>query len=126
MSADQGMASSERGSTEKGTGVSHEPRAPEIKAMPKNVAGNDPDEALKLVTAHAGETIVLSAEEQAKLLKKIDFHMMPLLCVVYGLNYLDKTTLSYASIMGLKTDLNIGGMVYPQLQTPRTDHSDRI
>lgn len=25
------------------------------------------------------------------------------MCVVYGLNYLDKTTLSYASIMGLKT-----------------------
>jgi ACS family allantoate permease-like MFS transporter len=24
------------------------------------------------------------------------------MCVVYGLNYLDKTTLSYASIMGLK------------------------
>lgn len=24
------------------------------------------------------------------------------MCVVYGLNYLDKTTLSYASVMGLK------------------------
>jgi len=24
------------------------------------------------------------------------------MCIVYGLNYLDKTTLSYASIMGLK------------------------
>lgn len=24
------------------------------------------------------------------------------MCIVYGLNYLDKTTLSYASVMGLK------------------------
>jgi ACS family allantoate permease-like MFS transporter len=25
-----------------------------------------------------------------------------IMCLVYGLNYLDKTTLSYASVMGLK------------------------
>ena len=34
---------------------------------------------------------------------------MPLMCVVYGLNYLDKTTLSYASIMGIKKDINLVG-----------------
>jgi ACS family allantoate permease-like MFS transporter len=34
-----------------------------------------------------------------------------MLCVVYGLNYLDKTTLSYASIMGLEADLNLKGSV---------------
>lgn len=28
--------------------------------------------------------------------------MHQIMCIVYGLNYLDKTTLSYASIMGLK------------------------
>lgn len=55
-----------------------------------------------LISDSAGETIILSAEEQSKLLKKIDYSLMPLLCVVYGLNYLDKTTLSYASIVGFK------------------------
>ena len=50
----------------------------------------------------AGETIVLDAEEQRRLLRKIDFNLMPFLCIVYGLNYLDKTTLSYASIVGFK------------------------
>ncbi len=30
-----------------------------------------------------------------------------MLCVVYGLNYLDKTTLSYASIMGLQKSLHL-------------------
>lgn len=28
-------------------------------------------------------------------------------CLVFGLNYLDKTTLSYASIMGIKTDIHL-------------------
>lgn len=36
-------------------------------------------------------------------------------CVVYGINYLDKTTISYASIMGLRTDLNLKGDDYQWL-----------
>ncbi|KAI1495009.1 major facilitator superfamily transporter allantoate [Biscogniauxia mediterranea] len=85
-----------------------ESKIPEIDAMRKHVDNNDPDEALKLVAAHEGEAIVLSPEAEKKLLRKIDLHMMPLLCVVYGLNYLDKTTLSYASVMGIKNDIHIG------------------
>ncbi|KAI1466003.1 uncharacterized protein F4812DRAFT_92951 [Daldinia caldariorum] len=65
----------------------------------KHINKDDPDEALKLV---AGEAVVLTPEDEKRLLKKIDRNLMPLLCVVYGLNYLDKTTLSYASIMGIK------------------------
>ena len=38
-----------------------------------------------------------------------------IMCVVYGLNFLDKTTLSYASIMGLETDINLKGADYPWL-----------
>lgn len=38
-----------------------------------------------------------------------------MLCIVYGLNYLDKTTLSYASIMGLKTSLDLKGDNYQWL-----------
>lgn len=48
---------------------------------------------------------------------------MPLLCIVYGLQYLDsmtlskirlmeETTLSYSSIMGLRTDANLTGGQY--------------
>ncbi|KAI1751670.1 major facilitator superfamily transporter allantoate [Xylaria castorea] len=112
MSADQYKRPSVDGLAEKGTEMSLEPHASEVQCMPKHAIDNDPDEALKLVAAHAGETILLSAEEQSKLLKKIDFSIMPLLCIVYGLNYLDKTTLSYASVVGFKTDLNIGVSEY--------------
>ncbi|KAF7845917.1 hypothetical protein BT93_L0045, partial [Corymbia citriodora subsp. variegata] len=40
---------------------------------------------------------------------------MPIMCLIYGINYLDKTTISYASIMGLKTDLKLKGDDYQWL-----------
>ncbi|OTB16637.1 hypothetical protein K445DRAFT_316915 [Daldinia sp. EC12] len=89
--------------------ASNSSEAPEIGPVNKHINKDDPDEALKLVT---GEVVVLTPEDEKRLLKKIDRNLMPLLCVVYGLNYLDKTTLSYASIMGIKTDINLKGQDY--------------
>lgn len=34
------------------------------------------------------------------------------MCITYGLNYLDKTTLSYASVMGFKNDVHISAEQY--------------
>ena len=68
----------------------------------------DADEALQAVrNSGDAEEIAIDEELNTRLLRKIDLHIMPIMCVVYGLNYLDKTTLSYASIMGLQTDLNL-------------------
>lgn len=78
----------------------------------KHADRNDADEALKVLEGENGEVIELTPEDERKLLRKIDLNLMPLLCLVYGLNYLDKTTVSYASIMGLKTDLNLVGQEY--------------
>ncbi|KAH9900158.1 MFS general substrate transporter [Xylariomycetidae sp. FL2044] len=89
-----------------------EPSELASSGLRKHVEDNDPDEALKLVAAHEGESLVLSADEAKRLLRKIDRNMMPLLCIVYGLNYLDKTTLSYASVMGLQKDIHISGSQY--------------
>lgn len=41
--------------------------------------------------------------------------LMSYRCCVFGLNYLDKTTLSYASIMGIKNDINLEGNEYQWL-----------
>ncbi|KAK2756646.1 hypothetical protein FQN53_008551 [Emmonsiellopsis sp. PD_33] len=76
---------------------------------------HDADEAMQAFNQGDGEPIVLSEETNKRLLKIIDWHMMPLMCVVYGMNYLDKTTLSYASIMGLKEDVNLVGDNYQWL-----------
>ncbi|APA13330.1 hypothetical protein sscle_11g081000 [Sclerotinia sclerotiorum 1980 UF-70] len=88
----------------------------EIKApMFKHVDPNDGDEALRAFASDDGEVIVMTPEMEKQLLRKIDWNLMPMLCVVYGLNFLDKTTLSYASIMGMKTSLNLKGDNYQWL-----------
>ena len=93
---------------------------------------NDGDEALKAFVGHEGDVIIMTPEVEKKLLRKIDLNLMPvcvlfkclimtddlpsqILCVCYGLNYLDKTTLSYASIMGLQTDIHLKGTNYQWL-----------
>lgn len=89
---------------------------------------HDADAAMKALEGYEGQRIELTEETARRLLRKIDLHIMPvgtcfldlstqlhapgrpqltillleILCITYGLNYLDKTTLSYASVMGLK------------------------
>ncbi|WEW57873.1 Allantoate permease [Emydomyces testavorans] len=75
----------------------------------------DVDEAMKAFADVDGEPLVLTEETNKRLLRIIDWHLMPLMCVIYGLNYLDKTTLSYASVMGLKKDTNLKGDNYQWL-----------
>ncbi|KAK6366454.1 Allantoate permease [Lithohypha guttulata] len=74
---------------------------------------HDADEAMKAF-AH-GEIIEIDEATNKRLLRIIDWHLMPIMCVVYGINYLDKTTISYASIMGLRTDLRLQGDDYQWL-----------
>ncbi|KAL4808353.1 major facilitator superfamily domain-containing protein [Aspergillus unguis] len=59
-----------------------------------------------------GVTETLGTQDEKKLVRKIDLHLMPLLIISYGLQYLDKTSLSYSAILGLRTDLNLQGQEY--------------
>ncbi|KAL1977290.1 hypothetical protein VTN31DRAFT_149 [Thermomyces dupontii] len=87
-----------------------------VGADPKIVKhSHDADEALKAVLEAGGQAITIDDETNRRLLRTIDWHMMPLMCVVYMMNYLDKTTLSYASVMGLKEDLHLVGDNYQWL-----------
>ncbi|KAF2197459.1 membrane transporter [Delitschia confertaspora ATCC 74209] len=74
------------------------------KAVPEKLLkhANDADAALKAFESMEGQALEMTEETRKKLLRKIDWHLMPIMCLVYGLNYLDKTTLSYASVMGLR------------------------
>ncbi|KAJ5261336.1 MFS allantoate transporter [Penicillium angulare] len=75
----------------------------------------DADEAMKAFDELQGEVIEIDEATNRRLLRTIDWHIMPLMCLVYGMNFLDKTTLSYASIMGLKDDLDLVGDQYQWL-----------
>lgn len=63
------------------------------------------DKAAELIANN--ERIVVTPEENKRVLRKIDLVLLPILLSVYFLQSLDKTTLSYASVFGLIEDANL-------------------
>lgn len=45
---------------------------------------HDADEAMKAFEGHDGEVLIMDEATNKRLLRKIDFNIMPLLCVIYG------------------------------------------
>ena len=83
----------------------------------------DADEALfflenhpePLVIAEAGSAILEDPVQLKKLVRKIDLTIAPLLAAVYFLQFLDKTTLSYTAVMGIRKDTHLKGQEYSDL-----------
>ncbi|OMP86683.1 putative transporter [Diplodia seriata] len=64
------------------------------------------DEALEF-TGNGTDEIHYSEEEERAVLRKIDRNIIPLLCWVYMVQFADKTSLNYASLMGIREDANL-------------------
>ncbi len=83
----------------------------------------DADEALfflenhprSLEIAEAGGVILEDPVQLKRLVRKIDLTIAPLLAAVYFLQFLDKTTLSYTAVMGIRTDTHLKGQDYSDL-----------
>lgn len=58
---------------------------------------------------------VVTPEDNARILRKIDMVILPIILVVYFLQGLDKATLSYASVFGLIKDTHLVGKQYSWL-----------
>ena len=65
------------------------------------------DKAAELLQ-HAGHSVVVTPEENKRILRKIDLTILPIMLAVYFLQALDKATLSYASVFGLVKDAHLG------------------
>lgn len=50
---------------------------------------NDADEAMLAFVGHEGEIIELDEATNKRLLRRIDWNLMPIMCAVYAMNYLD-------------------------------------
>ena len=83
----------------------------------------DADEALSFLENHPraaelaeeGNAILDDPIRLKKLVRKIDRTIAPLLAAVYFLQFLDKTTLSYTAVMGIRTDTHLVGQDYSNL-----------
>ncbi|KAG0644006.1 major facilitator superfamily domain-containing protein [Tuber brumale] len=65
------------------------------------------DDALKALDG--SEAVTLTPEKERVLLWKIDLHLIPIFFFLYGLQFLDKTTISYAAVMDIIQDTNLKG-----------------
>jgi hypothetical protein len=81
------------------------------------------DEALAFLTNHPraaeiaieGSAILEDPKALRRLLWKIDLTICPLLAAVYFLQFLDKTTISYTAVMGIRSDTHLVGQDYSDL-----------
>ncbi|KAI1494901.1 major facilitator superfamily transporter [Biscogniauxia mediterranea] len=68
------------------------------------------DAALQMLQETGGNLHQASdPERNRRLLRRIDTHVMPLICIVYFLQYIDKTSISYASVTGITESIGLKG-----------------
>lgn len=72
------------------------------------------DKALALLAVDHARIDPKSSEAKA-VLRKIDLRVMPILLVVYTLMLVDKNSISYANIMGIKEDTHLSASNYSWL-----------
>lgn len=63
-------------------------------------------------TEQGDEQFDTNSATARKVLRKIDFWIIPLLFITYNLNFMDKTILSSASVFGLSKDTGLKGQEY--------------
>ncbi|KAK2752644.1 MFS allantoate transporter [Colletotrichum kahawae] len=59
----------------------------------------------------------IDPDEDRKLVRKVDWMILPYISVCYAFFYIDKTTLSYAAIFGIQKDLGLKGTEYSWLSS---------
>ncbi|KAM3422324.1 hypothetical protein BST61_g2683 [Cercospora zeina] len=96
--------------------------APEVQALGKETYNADrvesisqsSDEKARVVAEDKDGVVVQdwTPEEERKVVKKVDFRLFPMLCVVFGLSLLDRANISAAFIAGMDEDLELTGARY--------------
>ncbi|CEP59991.1 allantoate permease family MFS transporter LALA0_S01e00540g [Lachancea lanzarotensis] len=79
--------------------------------LPGTLQRTDADEALDFALQLSYDKQI-DADADRKLTRKIDLIVFPVMALVYAAQFLDKTSMSYAAVMGLRTDLNMVGNMY--------------
>lgn len=76
---------------------------------------NDKNDRANEILRNSSQRIALTPENNARVLRKIDLAVLPVILGVYFLQALDKATLAYASVFGLVDDAHLVGQQYSWL-----------
>ncbi|KAK5736137.1 hypothetical protein LTR17_007659 [Elasticomyces elasticus] len=69
----------------------------------------------ELITVDAGFSdvlVALSPAEERRILRKIDFRLVPLLAVLYVICFIDRSNIGNAKIAGMEEELKLHGLMY--------------
>ncbi|PCH04410.1 hypothetical protein PENOC_033990 [Penicillium occitanis (nom. inval.)] len=81
----------------------------------KAILGMKDSEVQDVQLEEPEELVEYTEDEEKRVLRKLDFILLPLLCLCYVFSFLDKTLLNYSSIFGLKKALHLEGTDYSWL-----------
>ncbi|KAG5417575.1 DAL5 [Candida metapsilosis] len=73
---------------------------------------NNVDVAMKFVMEHKGEGKPLDPATDKRILRKIDMCLLPIMCLLYCFQLMDKLSTSYSAILRLRTELNMKGDMF--------------
>lgn len=83
--------------------------------LPSKENSADIDDNYELYRRRAGEA--LDPAEAKRVLRKVDKRILPILVVIYLMQYLDKNGINYASAYGLEEGVNLQGQDYSWLSS---------
>jgi ACS family allantoate permease-like MFS transporter len=78
------------------------------------VSTREVDTAAALI---GGSEQPLDTQEAARVLRKIDLHILPLMCILYWVQFMDKTTLGSSAILGIRESTRLNNNQYNWLGT---------
>lgn len=66
-------------------------------------------------TWNRAEELLSDKQKYGALKKKVDWNLMPLMMVTYGLQLVDKNTMAYGAVFDLRSEANLKGQEYAWL-----------
>ncbi|KAG8625999.1 hypothetical protein KVT40_006400 [Elsinoe batatas] len=81
------------------------------------VPGANKDQAFQFLTTHHATEEEVAAVNLKRLRRVIDWHIIPIMLLVYIIQFLDKVLLNYAAVMGISTDLKLKGNNFADVNT---------
>lgn len=91
------------------------PNPPPSDDLPSKSNSENLDESYEIYQRRLGE--ILDPVEAKRVLRKIDRRLLPILVVIYLLQYLDKNGINYASAYGLEEGTNLQGQQFAWLSS---------
>ncbi|KAH8102676.1 MFS general substrate transporter [Cristinia sonorae] len=96
--------------------VEHAENAPTLSPdTPAGASSGKAKDAAKDILGDSAVPLHITPEQDRRVLRKIDLWLMPVICIVYFLQQLDKSSLSYTSVFDIQKETNLHGTQYSWL-----------